>query len=137
MMPRITKIRARVGREKYATQLTAGDHTWWADEPASNGGMDQGPTSKELIASSLAACIAITLRMYADRKGLAVEEIEVDVTVQTIPLGEGKMTSFDAEIGISGELTEKEKDRMRAIAGKCPIHKLLTHPIEINTVIKP
>lgn len=132
-----TKINARVGREKYTTELTTREHKWLADEPGSNGGRDVGPTSKELIASSLAACIAITLRMYADRKGWDVEGIEVDVAVQSIQIGEGKMTRFDAEIEISGQLTEKEKDRMRVIAGKCPIHKLLTHPIEINTVLRP
>ncbi len=133
----VTKINARVGREKYTTQLTTRDHSWLADEPDTNGGQDRGPTSKELIASSLAACMAITLRMYADRKGWEVEAIEVDVAVHSIRIGEGKMTRFDAEIEILGNLTDKEKDRMSVIAGKCPVHKLLTHPIEINTVLKP
>lgn len=122
-------VKATIGKEHYATTMTAGNHTLLADEPESIGGTDQGPSAGNFLKMSLAACTAITLRMYADRKGWPVEEItvEVDFTRQ-----DGK-TLFARRVYLSGNLDDQQRKRMLQIANACPVHKILTNPIEIET----
>jgi putative redox protein len=135
-MSTVTKIQAGIGHDHYTTKMTMRGHLLIADEPESNGGKDQGPTSTELIISGLAACITSTLRMYADRKGWEVERIDVEVSLQIERTGLGQTSNFDSTIAITGNLTQEQKDRMLVIAGKCPVHKLLTNSIQIKTHLK-
>jgi len=80
------KVSAKLGTDKYYTEITAGNHTIFTDEPESLGGKDRGLNPFELLASSLASCTSATLRMYIDRKGWAVPEILVDVELENFPL---------------------------------------------------
>jgi putative redox protein len=120
---------AIIGREQYKTELILDSHTLTADEPVEDGGKDLGPAPGDLLRLSLASCTAITLRMYANRKAMDVEKIEVKVTSETIDV----KTIFRRTITITGNIDDKQRERMLQIANSCPIHKTLTNPIEVLT----
>lgn len=122
---------AVIGRETYRTELRARKHIVIGDEPQDAGGTDLGPRPGDFLRMSLASCTAITLRMYANRKGFAVEQIQVEVSTIEEP---GK-TYFRSDIEIKGELTDEQQSRLMQIAKHCPVHKVLTSPIEIETTL--
>jgi putative redox protein len=108
-----------------------------ADEPLDNGGKDAGPTPTELVLSGLAACTASTLRMYADKKGWDVERIDLEISIRIEKTDTGQISHVESLIDITGNITAEEKARMIEIAQKCPVHKLLSNPIQIQTSAKP
>lgn len=120
---------ATITDEIYRTELKVRKHTVIADEPEDVGGKDLGPRPGDFYRMSLASCTAITLRMYANRKNLDVKRIEVSVSTEE---GEGK-TILHTNIKIIGNLDEAQHNRMLQIAKLCPVHKVLTNPIEIET----
>lgn len=123
---------AVIGRETYRTALSARTHHITADEPADVGGTDLGPRPGDFLRMGLASCTAITLRMYADRKKYDVERIQVKVSNGPF---ESK-TTYVTEIELTGKLTEEEKERLLQISKRCPVHKILTSPIEIQTLMR-
>jgi putative redox protein len=99
-----------------------GGHTLRVDEPAAAGGTDSGPSPTRMLAASLASCIAITVEMYAERKGWDVGKIEVDVEVGydgPVP------TSFEVGLKLPADLDEEQRRRLLVIATKCPVHKVI------------
>jgi putative redox protein len=120
---------AVTGETNYKTSLQARTHTVWADEPETDGGRDTAPKPGEYLCMSLAACTAITLQMYAGRKQWDVGSITVKVT----RIMEEKQTKFESEVSFSKQLEQDVLDRLIIIAQKCPVHKILTHPIHIET----
>jgi putative redox protein len=120
---------ATITDEVYRTELRARKHTVIADEPEDEGGKDLGPRPGDFYRMSLASCTAITLRMYANRKNFDVKKIEVSVSTEQ---GEAK-TILHTNIKIMGNLDEAQHKRMLEIAKRCPVHKVLTNPIEIET----
>jgi putative redox protein len=124
-------ITAHIGKDHYQTTLTNSRHTITADENHEHDGDDLGPNPGELMLMSLASCTAITLRMYVDRKQWDVSEINITASSEKT---ENK-TVFTCVATIIGNISEEEKDRLLNIAKVCPIHKVLTHPIEINTTL--
>jgi putative redox protein len=125
-------VTGSIGKELYRIELkSASGNTVIADEPESNGGKDLGFAPKELLAASLAACTAATLRMYADRKGWDLTEAKVDVELEW-NAGENK-TEIKRRVELSGNLDETQRARLLTIANSCPLHKILTHPIAIAT----
>jgi putative redox protein len=99
-----------------------GGHTLVVDEPPDRGGTDTGPRPTQLLAASLAGCTAITVEMYADRKGWDLGPIEVDVDVgydDTIP------STYAVALKLPRELSEEQRQRLLTIATKCPVHKVL------------
>jgi putative redox protein len=122
-------VTARIGKEKYVTELTTTRHHLIADEPEDKGGSNAGPAPGEFLRLAIASCTAITLRMYADRKQWNVDEINVQVSSKTTS---GK-TIFNRSIEIKGNIDEAQRERFLQIADSCPIHNTLTHPIEIET----
>ena len=131
-----TKIQAGIGHEHYVTKLSMRGHLLVADEPHENGGKDTGPTPTELILSGLAACTMSTLRMYADKKGWDVERIDLELSILTEKTETGQLSHLESIIEITGNITQEEKARMIEIARKCPVHKLLTNPIDIVTHLR-
>ncbi|TDE28273.1 OsmC family peroxiredoxin [Flavobacterium ranwuense] len=125
------KIIAHTGTELYKTEIKLANHTIISDEPESSGGKDLGFEPKELLASSLAACTSITIRMYANRKGWDLTDVKVEITFDTDP-AENKFKII-RNIQFFGDLDNDQKARLLNIADKCPIHKILTNPIEITT----
>ena len=113
----------------YLTELQSGSHLLQADEPIDNGGQDLGPGPGDFLRMSLASCTAITLRMYANRKKFDVQEIQVKVSMEE---ADGK-TIFHREVNITGSIDEQQHKRMLQIANACPVHKVLTNPIEVET----
>lgn len=120
---------ATIGTHTYKTELVARSHKVIADEPTDVGGKDLGPRPGDFLRMSLASCTAITLRMYANRKKFDVKEIEVSVASKEVEGG----TAFETDIKITGNLDEAQHQRMLQIAKLCPVHKVLTNPIQIST----
>ncbi len=120
---------ATIGTEVYQTELVAGAHTLIADEPEGNGGKDMGPQPGDFLRMSLASCTAITLRMYANRKKFDIHQIRVSVSNGPTT----DKTILQTDIEITGNITEEQRTRMMQIAKLCPVHKMLTKPIEIET----
>ena len=98
-------------------------HTVVADEPKDEGGEDSGPSPQELLAASLASCTAITMQMYAERKGWAIGDVSVGVDYQ--PAQKGAPTSFEMVIDLPKELPEDQRIKLLQIAAKCPVHRTL------------
>ena len=98
-------------------------HHLVADEPEETGGDDTGPSPQELLAASLASCTAITMEMYASRKGWDVGEIVVDVDYE--PAQRGSPTRFAMNVQFPKELPEEQRERLMQIAAKCPVHRTL------------
>ncbi|MGC1852849.1 MAG: OsmC family protein [Solirubrobacterales bacterium] len=117
------KVLAR-RREGYVhdVEIEGGAHTLVVDEPLVAGGDDAGPSPTRLLAAGLASCIAITLEMYAERKGWDVGAVEVDVDVSYENF---TPTSFAATIRLPAELSDEQRQRLLAIARKCPVHKVI------------
>ncbi len=122
-------VTAIIGKDQYKTELITSGHYLIADEPAEKKGTNLGPDPQEFLLSALASCTAITLRMYADRKQWPVNQIKVDVTVETSK----EKSILKCEISFEGTLDESQRDKMVQIAKSCPVHKILTNPIEVNT----
>jgi putative redox protein len=126
------KITGHIGKDHYRTEIKAETNTILADEPLAVGGKDLGFSPSEILASSLAACTCITVRMYADRKEWKLDEILVEVVLEKLE-GKSKLTRT---LEFKGNLDEAQRSRLLAIANKCPLHQTLTHPIEIETGFK-
>ena len=99
-----------------------GGHTRVVDEPRERGGTDTGPRPTQLLAASLAGCTAITVEMYAERKGWDVGKVEVDVDVEYDGL---VPSTFAVALKLPRELDEEQRRRLLAVAAKCPVHKTL------------
>jgi putative redox protein len=110
-------------REKYTHDVVMGDHQLVADEPPEQGGLDEGPSPQELLAASLASCTAITIEMYAKRKGWNVDGLEVDVDYT--PAERGCATNFKLVMKMPAHLSEEQVERLQTIAAKCPVHRTL------------
>ena len=116
-------------RKGYAHSLTVGHHTLIADEPEDRGGSDTGASPTQLLALSLAACTAITVEMYANRKQWDVGDLTVEVGYD---LNREGMSRFDLTIRLPTDLSEEQVERLNEIAGRCPVHRALIGDVEIN-----
>jgi putative redox protein len=138
-MPRNVSVNS--GSLRFVQNISVGPHVFQGDEPSENGGKDAGPDPFELLLAALGACAGITVQMYADRKQWPLEGVHVILSYVKVPAedradADTKMGLVDGiEMGISfdGDLSEDQQRRLLEIAGKCPIHRLLTSPIPIHT----
>lgn len=111
-------------------------HRLISDEPTDNGGADEGPSPTGMLAASLAACTAITMEMYADRKGWDLPECRVEIDARgSLVKGDA---SYEVTIHLPGGLTEEQTQRLTTIAGKCPVHKAIARetPVSISSRIE-
>jgi putative redox protein len=99
------------------------DHRVTVDEPREAGGHDEGPSPQELLAASLASCTAITMEMYAQRKGWDIGDVEVDCEYQ--PAERGTPTKFELVVRLPDTLSPEQVEKLKVIAAKCPIHRTL------------
>lgn len=124
-------IKAIIHQEPYVTEISSETNSIIADEPITHGGKATGMAPMELLASSLAACTCITLRMYASRKQWDVQSIETHIDIES----KNTQTMFERKISFTGTLNKEQTERLLDIANHCPVHKLLTNSITINTSI--
>lgn len=123
------KVTASIGQQNYKTEIKNATHALIADEPIEVGGQDLGFAPRELLASSLAACTSITLKMYAERKGWDLKEAIVEVIFEWSK--EESKSILSRRIELKGTLDAMQKERLLVIANSCPIHKILSNPLEI------
>jgi putative redox protein len=107
----------------YRHTIKVRDHQLTIDEPTDNGGDDTGPSPQELLAASLASCTAVTMEMYAQRKGWDIGDVEVEV--EYTPAERGCPTRFVLVTRMPDDLTEEQVERLLVIAAKCPVHRTL------------
>ncbi len=114
---------------KLGQDITIGGFRLRADEPTDKGGSDTGPEPHEFVLTALGACTAMTLRLYAERKGWPLNGVHVRLTGGP---GEGKY-SITRHIAMDGELDAEQRARLLEIANKCPVHRTLTGEVAIET----
>ena len=135
----VTVTETREG--KFTQAITAGRHQLRADEPASAGGADTGPSPYDLLLTGLGACTSMTIRMYADLKQLPLDKVTVRLRHDKVhaqdcsecETKEGKIDRIDREIELTGELDEPQRAKLLEIANKCPVHRTLHSEVWIPT----
>jgi len=136
------KVLARETREgKFTNQVIVGRHVIRADEPIAAGGLDTGLSPYDLLCAALGACTAMTIRLYADLKGIPVERISVELKHEKIHAAdcaecetrEGKIDRIERLIGLEGNLDEVQRQKLIEIANKCPVHRTLHSEVVIPT----
>lgn len=129
---------------KFRQVMAAGPHSLIADEPKSVGGADSGPTPYGFLLASLGACTSMTIRMYAERKGISLEGIKIELEHEKIHASDcescetpsGKIDRITRKIYLTGSIDPEQKKRILKIADKCPIHRTLHSEILIETDLK-
>lgn len=123
-----------IGSQKYLCTISWRNGQLIMDEPESNGGKDLGPDPFSALLASLAGCTLATLRMYIDRKGWDIPEINITVNATQELDGEFE-TIFSRQISFSTTITTEQKERLLLIADKCPVSKILKGKVTINTML--
>jgi uncharacterized OsmC-like protein len=137
----VRSVVVRGNAHGFAQVIHAGRHRFAADEPASVGGTDTGPSPYDLLLAALGACTSITVAMYARRKAWPLEEVTVHLRHSKIYAAdcaecetkEGMLDRIERDIHFAGPLTEEQRSRLLEISNKCPVHRTLTSEIEIDT----
>ena len=125
---------ARRGDGGFRHEVEIGRHEVVADEPEDRGGTDTGPNPQELLAASLASCTAVTMEMYAERKGWDTGEVIVDVDYE--PAQRGSPTRFHMTVKLPKELPEEQRERLMQIAAKCPVHRTLEGEVMFDETVE-
>lgn len=128
----LAHVHLKSGDKPYGEHISAGAHQLVADEPIAYGGGDLGPAPYALLAASLGACTAITLRMYAARKQWNIEPLLVDVAVFRTEDSE----RIERTIRVAPSLPKEERMRLLEIADKTPVTKTISRGTEIKTTLK-
>jgi putative redox protein len=115
------------------TLINPQGHTWYADEPSEKGGQDTAPNPIQILISALGACTVITLEMYANHKGLKIDHVQLDLALNPEGEPESGHNHISRKIIIKGDFTEDQHKRLLKVAESCPVHKLLTSDIQIQT----
>jgi putative redox protein len=138
-MPRNVSVSS--GEMNYLQHITIGSHVFQADEPADIGGKDAGPNSQELLLASLASCANITVQMYAERHKWPLKAVQSTVSYMRVlaenpPDSDVKIGMVDRpelQVSFSGDLSQEQTQRLLEIAGRCPVHRMLTSSVHIQT----
>lgn len=131
------------GEGKFAQNVYAGRHLLRADEPASAGGADSGPTPYDLLLAALGACTAMTVRLYADHKRLPLERVTVDLRHDKVHASDcaecetrdTKIDRIDRVLTLEGDLDDAQRAKLLEIANKCPVHRTLHAEVWIPTTL--
>lgn len=128
----------------FRTEVTAGTHQWISDEPESVGGGNEGPTPYDMLGAALGTCTGMTMGMYARHKQLPLESVTVTVNHDRVHADdceecetkEGKVDRFRRTLHIEGDLDGAQRQRLKEIADRCPVHRTLENEIRIETELK-
>ena len=143
--PEGTVTVAESGAGTYTQEIIAGGHRLVADEPKPFGD-DAGPSPYDLLLSALGACTSMTVRMYADKKGLPLEQVRVSLRHSRIHAKDcadcdtsatGMIDHMDREIELLGALDDDQRAKLLAIAERCPVHRTLTSTVHVTTSLRP
>ncbi len=118
--------------EKFAYEISVSGHTLVADVPVRFGGDNRGPDPHDYLQTALAACTALTLQLYAQRKDIPLESADVKIEIAE----EGAENRLVREIRLVGRLSDDQKQRLLEIAEKCPIHRFLSRGAKIETLAR-
>ena len=126
---------------KFGIKLQSGKHQWLADEPAAVGGNETGPDPYELLLSSVGACTAMTIRMYAERKGWPLQDVNVslkherryDKDCEGCEQTPQRLENINRFIALKGDLSDEQRKRLMEIADKCPVHRTLTGQLTMGS----
>lgn len=143
--PQGSVLVSETGAGRFQQRVVAGRHHLLADEPEDVGGDDSGPSPYDFLAIALGTCTAMTLRLYADHKGLPLEHVAVEVDYDRIhardcadcETREGQVDRFIRRITLEGPLDEAQRARMMEIARKCPVHRTLRGEIASEDSLVP
>jgi putative redox protein len=135
-------ITASVGPSGFRTEITAGPHRFHADEPIPLGGTGTGPTPYELLLGALGSCMAMTLRMYADRKRWPLHGVRIHLRTERAheqdcekcETEEVGLPRIARRIELAGPLTDVQRDRLHQIADRCPVKQTLQRGLLVETV---
>jgi putative redox protein len=120
----------RTARTGYTHRTEMRQHQIVLDEPPDAGGEDEGPSPQELLAASLAGCTAITMEMYAERKGWDLGPVEVQC--EYTPAERGNPTKFELVLRLPSTCTDEQVQRLRTVAAKCPVHRTLQGEVSFS-----
>lgn len=131
------------GSGTYTQEIIAGQHRLIADEPRPVGD-DAGPNPYDLLLAALGACTSMTVRMYANRKGLPLEKVRVTLRHSRIhakdcadcETAQGMIDHIDRDIELSGDLDDTQRQRLLEIAERCPVHRTLTSEVHVTTSLR-
>ena len=126
---------------KYAQAVSIGSHVFHVDEPFDVGGGDIGPNPHELLMASLGACASITAQMYAKRKQWKLQSVHINVAHDRVlaagnsesGVTKGMVDQFEMQISLAGDLSEDQRNRLFEIVDRCPIHRMLTSGVKIQS----
>jgi putative redox protein len=124
----------RTARNAFTHRIDIRGHQLLADEPPEHGGDDDGPSPQELLAASLASCTAVTMEMYAKRKGWDLGPVEVQC--EYAPADRGCNTTFKLVMRLPSSCTQEQIDKLRIIAAKCPVHRTLDGEVSFDERIE-
>lgn len=125
----IARVTTSIGVLDYRVEIQAGRHAMIADEPKAQGGTDAGAAPYEYLLSGLGACTAITLRMYAARKGWDLQRAHVELRL----LREDEASRIERTIRLDGDLTDEQRARLAEIAERTPVTLTLKSGVMIST----
>jgi putative redox protein len=134
-MSRTPPVTAVIGETPYVVTLTDGTHEWLGDEPLEAGGGARGPSPHQLVLSGLGACTAITLRMYAARKGWPLSGVTVELQLNPDGAPAGGGSEIRRRITLRGDLTAEQRERLLQVANACPVNKTLGGEIHTTTAL--